>query len=118
MKFVAEHLSFEQIDDVWTFALGDRHPQQPDVWVILTFGDEQVQDVAQGMTGLYIETSTGGSGYGYVECLQFEETTLLIQLCDDYETICVFVPARHAAIAQNAVEACNAANATRSVRPS
>lgn len=118
MKFTSEHLSFEQIDDVWTFALGDRHPAQPVEWVILTFRAEEEQDVAQGMTGLYIETSTGGSGYGYVECLQFDETTLLIQLCEDYETICVIVPARHAAIAQNAVEACNTANATRPVRPS
>jgi hypothetical protein len=69
MRFIARHISFQEIDGVRIFALGDKaglpNEEQPEAFVILQFGDEADQDRALGLTGLHIETSAREPhGYG------------------------------------------------------
>ena len=114
MRFIAEHVSFQETDDVWTFALGDNAVDQPDNWIILTFGDEEEQDCQLGLTGLYLQTSDGLQGYGLVKQLTMLSQSLLIELIEEAKTIVLEIPAQHLETAKTAAEACELANSTQS----
>ena len=120
MRFRAEHVSFEDVEGAFVFALGDKSgltgEDQPDAYVIISFGEEGDQDRALGLTGLHIETSDGEpAGYGKVEHIAFDGNTVSIFTGEDGGKI-------EAAVATDmmtpdaihaAVERCNSANATR-----
>ena len=119
MKFVAQHISFEQVDRVFNFALGDRPglPDEdlPEVFVILSFGEEGDQERELGLTGLHIETSDGDQGYGKVEHIAYDGHVVSIARGNHANAI-------EATVATDmmtpdeiraAVNECNRANATR-----
>jgi len=77
VRFRAQHISFEEIDGVFNFALGDKPglpgEEQPEAYVIIQFGEETDQDRGLGLTGLHIETSDGVlDGYGKVGHITYD----------------------------------------------
>lgn len=120
MNFIAKHISFQEIDDAFVFALGNKPglagEEQPDVYVIIQFGDEEDQDRSRGLTGLYIETSHGEvDGYGKIRHVAYDGQTVSIIATDGTCLIEAVVDTdmmTKEAI-DEAVGQCNRANATR-----
>ena len=120
MKFAAQHVSFQEADGVFIFALGDKpgRPGEeiPEKSVILQFGGvEGDQERALGLTGLHIETSEDVHGYGKVEHIAYDGRTVSIigrKGAVDIEAVIATEMMTPDAI-RAAVEQCNQANATR-----
>lgn len=120
MKFLAKHISFEEVDGASVFALGDKPglagEEQPDIYVIIQFGDEDDQDRALGLTGLYVETSRGEpDGYGKLGRIDYDGRAVSIFLPDGTCAIDAIIDTdmmTNEAIS-NAVRQCNRANETR-----
>lgn len=120
MRFIAKHVSFEDIDGVFNFALGDKPglpgEELPDKFVIISFGEEGDQERTLGLTGLHIETSEGlTDGYGKVEHIAYDGRTVSIigrKGAGDIEAVIAAEMMAPDAI-RAAVEQCNRANATR-----
>ncbi len=120
MKFTAKHISFQEIDGVFIFALGDRAglpgEDQPDAYVIIQFGKEDDQDRALGLTGLYIETSEPAhNGYGKIERVAYDGHAVSISGrsgADDVDAVVATDMMTPDSI-HVAVDACNRANASR-----
>jgi hypothetical protein len=116
VRFVARHVSLEETDGVTVFALGDQPGHSPETqpvdYVILSFGEEDDQDRALRLTGLYIECSEPEPcGYRLVRGVDFDGRTVSIR--------CVGGREIHAMIDTDmmsedairaAVEQCNIAN--------
>ena len=120
MQFTAKHISFQEIEDAFVFALGDKPglagEEQPDVYVIIQFGDEEDQDRTLGLTGLHIETSHGESdGYGKVRHIAYDGRTVSISLTDSTCAIEAIVDTEMMSndAIDEAVRQCNRANETR-----
>lgn len=120
MRFTAQHVSFEEIDGVFNFALGDKPgrpgEEMPENFVIISFGEEGEQERRLGLTGLYIETSEGlTDGYGKVEHIAYDGRTVSIigrKGAADIDAVIATEMMTPDAI-RAAVEQCNRANATR-----
>lgn len=119
MKFVAKHISFQQIDGVFNFALGDRSglpgEEPPDIWVIIQFGEEGDQERALGLTGLHIETSGGEpNGYEKVEHIDYDGRLVSIIGTDGTRVMDASIETDMMApdAIRDAVSQCNRANAT------
>ncbi|MFZ1742542.1 MAG: hypothetical protein WAT93_06785 [Pontixanthobacter sp.] len=120
MKFIAKHISFQEIDGAFVFALGDKPgcpgEEQPEVYALIQFGDEGEQDRSLGLTGLYIETSRGAhDGYGKVRQIAYDGQTVSIIATDGTCLIEAIVDTDMMTkeSIDEAVSQCNHANATR-----
>jgi hypothetical protein len=116
MRFRAEYISFEEIDGVFNFALGDKPEKQPETYVIIQFGEETEQDRSLGLTGLHIETSDGVlEGYGKVGHIAYDGEVVSITgrfgagRIDAEIVTDMMAPDE----ISEAVEQCNRANATQ-----
>ncbi|MEG3147040.1 hypothetical protein U1839_20505 [Sphingomonas sp. RT2P30] len=120
MRFVARHVSFEEVDGAQVFAAGDGSDAggdgQPGSYVILSFGDEDDQDRALGLTGLYVESSNGVLGYGKIERVEWDGKTVSIIGRNSIESIQALIETDMMLpdAIRTAVDECNLANTRRS----
>ena len=116
MKFTASHISFTKAEDAWVFAFSDRAESADGTNVLLSYSDEDDQDRALGLTGLFVETSWAQlRGYGLVERLAYDGSVLSIMGRNGLEDIQASIETDM--MTRGAIEAatnsCNRANATR-----
>ncbi len=116
MKFVASHISFSSVEDGWVLALADSVDGAGPIHIQVSYGQEDEQDRAFGLTGLFVATSWGSKrGYGLVEKLTLNEETLTVHGKNGHEDILVVIGTKMMPRNEilNAIEHCNIANASK-----
>jgi hypothetical protein len=117
VKFTALHVSLSMVEDGWVFALADSADGAGPRHVLLSFSDEEDdQDRALGLTGLFLATNWDGPrGYGFVESVDYDGDVVTVQGRNGIEDLEIAIATDMLSKDELnlAVQRCNQANATK-----